>query len=106
MDMEKLEVAATGGFMGLIGGLAGALGRALLPLRAKATVEPNPLDVRMREEFVTRKEYREDISRMLELMRENEKSFSDIRAGFSQQMGSIEGMLNTMLGIMREDRKR
>jgi len=101
--MEKFEIGATAGFLGFLGGLLGHLFKHLIPSKTKATIEQQPFDVRLAQEFVTRKEYLEVIDKLFEIVRQQQKDFSDIRAGFSQQLGSIEGTLKVILETMRKE---
>ena len=95
----------TSGAAGLLAGIIGTLIKHLLPLKTKATIDNQPVDIRMIQDFVTRKEFNEIKEKLFDKLDEQKKDFSDIRAGFSQQLGKIEGMLNVILVQTKEDKK-
>ena len=103
--MEKFEIAATSGFLGFLGGLLGTLAKYLFPQKTKTTFEPQPLDVKLAQEYIPRKEYRDDIKQLFDLLRKQEASFSDFRAGFSQQIGNLDGKISTLTEMVRKDKK-
>ena len=103
--MEKFEIAATSGFLGFLGGLIGTLAKHLLPSKTRAKLEPQPFDVRLAQEFVSRKEFLEITGELFKRLDEQKTQFSDIRAGFAQQLGSIDGKLAIMIATMQENKK-
>ena len=101
--MEQMNIVVTSGFLGFLGGILGMIARHMITSKTRATLDPQPFEIRMSQDFVPRKEYREDIDKLFDLVREEKSDISDIRAGFSQQLGSIEGTLKMILVTLQKD---
>lgn len=100
--METFEIAATAGFLSFISGVTGTILTFIIRSKTSTRIENQQLNVTLAKEFVTRQEYREDINELFKELKEQHREFSDIRAGMSQQLGSIEGTLKAIQMLVAE----
>ena len=113
MELERLEVGVTAGILGFISGLFGMLVKHFLPSKTKATIEPQPFEVRLAKDYVSRVEFEgvqktnlEQFGKLYDLIRAQQSEFSNIRAGFAGQLGNIEGTLKVISNQLETANKR
>lgn len=101
-EVETLTLTISAGLLSALSTMAGVWLRSRIP--QKTRVDNNPLIVKGAEDFVLKKDFDAHLEnddkiheRLFDLDRAREKSNTDVIRGFAQQLGAIEGKLDTVL---------